>query len=59
MVFSLDETFAISAGQDNVLRQWQIARTADALVDWAQENRYIRDLTCAERETLQFEPCGS
>jgi WD40 repeat protein/serine/threonine protein kinase len=54
VVFSPNETFAISAGQDNTLRQWQIALTSDALVDWAKENRYIRELTCAERETLQL-----
>ena len=59
VVFSPDETFAISAGQDNVLRQWQIALTADALVKWAEDNRYIRDLTCAERETLRLSLCES
>lgn len=59
VVFSPDETFAISAGQDNVLRHWQIARTVDALVMWAQNNRYIRDLTCAERESLRLDLCPS
>ena len=59
VVFSPDETFAISAGQDNVLRQWQIALTSDALVKWAHDNRYIHDLTCAERETLQLSACES
>lgn len=52
--FSPDETFAISAGQDNVLRQWRIARTSDQLAEFAQANRYVRDLSCAERETYRL-----
>ena len=53
--FSPDETFAVSAGQDNVLRRWVIKRTADDLIDWANENRYIRILSCAERESYRLE----
>ena len=55
VIFSPDETFAISAGQDNVLRQWRIARTAEQLVAWAQDNRYIRQLECAERQSYRLE----
>ena len=54
VVFSPDETFAISAGQDNTLRRWRIRRTADDLVAWAQDNRYIRELSCAERESFRL-----
>lgn len=57
VLFSPDQTFAISAGQDNTLRQWLIARTTNELVTWAQANRYIRDLTCAERETYRLSLC--
>lgn len=53
--FSPDETFAVSAGQDLTLRRWVIKRTADDLIDWANENRYIRILTCAERESYRLE----
>jgi len=52
--FNPDETLAISAGQDNVLREWRIARTAEQLEAFARENRYIRDLTCAERLSLRL-----
>ena len=53
--FSPDETFAISAGQDYALRQWQIARTAEELIAWARDNRYIRQLDCAERQSYRLE----
>ena len=56
IVFSPDERFAISAGQDKTLRRWRIKRTADDLIDWARDNRYIRQLTCAERESYRL-PC--
>jgi len=54
VVFSPDETMAVSAGQDHVLRQWRIARTAEQLVAWARDNRYIRELTCAERQSYRL-----
>ncbi len=54
VVFSPDETMAVSAGQDHVLRQWRIARTAEQLVAWARDNRYIRELTCTERQSYRL-----
>ena len=44
VVFGPDESFAVSAAQDYTLRRWRIRRTADQLIDWANENRYIRAL---------------
>ncbi|MCE2471124.1 MAG: WD40 repeat domain-containing protein, partial [Anaerolineae bacterium] len=55
VVFSPDESFAVSAGQDNVLRRWRIQRTADDLIGWASDNRYIRELSCAERQSYRLE----
>ena len=55
VVFSPDESFAVSAGQDNVVRRWRIQRTADDLIGWARDNRYIRDLSCAERQSYRLE----
>lgn len=54
VVFSPDETFAVSAGQDFALRRRQVMRTADELVDWARGNRYIRALSCVERESYRL-----
>lgn len=57
IVFSPDESFAVSAGQDLILRRWRIRRTADDLIAWARDNRYIRELSCAERESFRL-TCG-
>jgi len=59
VVFNPDETIAVSAGQDNVLREWRVARTADQLEEFARNNRYVRELTCAERLTYRLEPCDA
>lgn len=55
VVFSPDESFAVSAGQDNVVRRWRIQRTANDLIGWARDNRYIRELSCAERQSYRLE----
>jgi WD40 repeat protein/serine/threonine protein kinase len=58
--FTPDGMSAVSAGQDNTVRQWLIARTADQLIDWAEANRYVRGLTCGEREQYRITPlCDS
>ena len=53
--FGPDESFAVSAGQDFSLRRWRIKRTADDLIAWARDNRYIRALSCAERQSYRLE----
>ncbi len=55
VVLGPDESLAVSAGQDYVLRRWVIKRTADDLIEWARQNRYIRDLSCAERQSYRLE----
>jgi len=55
VLFSADERFAVSAGQDFSLRRWTVARSADDMIGWAQENRSIRDLTCAERRSYSLD----
>ncbi|MDE2638013.1 MAG: protein kinase [Chloroflexota bacterium] len=55
IVLGPGESFGVSAGQDNVLRRWRIKRTADDVIEWARANRYIRELTCAERQSYRLE----
>ncbi len=55
VVFSPDESFAVSASQDFTLRRWIVRRSADGLIDWARDNRYIRQLSCAERQSYRLE----
>ncbi|MEL7235022.1 MAG: hypothetical protein AAGK74_11020, partial [Chloroflexota bacterium] len=42
--------------EDNTARVWNIARSTGELVEWAQANRYIPELTCDEREQFNVEP---
>ena len=55
VVFSQDESFAVSASQDSTLRQWLVRRSADGIIDWARGNRYISQLSCAERQSYRLE----
>ena len=55
IVLGPGESFGVSAGQDYVLRRWRIKRTADDLTEWARANRYMRQLTCAERQSYRLE----
>ena len=57
VVFSFDDSFAVSAGQDPAVRIWRINRDAQSLEAFAQNNRYIRDLTCSERDVYRLESC--
>ncbi len=47
--------FVPGIAPDNAIYQFRID-TAAELLAWTLENRYIRDLTCAERALYQIEP---
>ncbi|MCU0514581.1 MAG: protein kinase [Anaerolineae bacterium] len=59
VALSRDETFILSGAQDRTARLWRVDRTAQALIDFASVSRYIRDLTCAERERYRLTLCGA
>lgn len=56
VIFSADGQTAFSAGWDGTIRQWMMPLSGQALIDWVLENRYVRELTCAEREQYRVEP---
>ena len=59
VVFSPDGQSIFSASLDNTLAQWRIPPSVTETIEWAQANRYIRELTCTERERFQLLPlCG-
>jgi WD40 repeat protein/DNA-binding CsgD family transcriptional regulator/tRNA A-37 threonylcarbamoyl transferase component Bud32 len=62
VVFSPDGQTAFSSSFDpqGVVIQWRIADwSLDELRAWIKDNRYVRDLTCDERELYRVEPlCG-
>jgi WD40 repeat protein len=57
VVFSPDSQTAFSVSLDGALIEWQIADLPlDELIEWTRANRYVRDLTCEEREQYRVEP---
>ncbi len=56
VVFSADGNFAVSGAEDNTARIWRVESTLDGLVEWAHRNRYVPELTCAERDQYNVEP---
>lgn len=57
VAFSPDGQTAFSIGWDGALIQWQVADPSlDELIGWIHTNRYVRELTCEEREQYRVEP---
>jgi WD40 repeat protein len=54
-VFSPDGKTILSAAQDNSLILWRVDSPEDVIA-WAYVNRYVRELTCAERRLYSLEP---
>lgn len=58
-IFSADNQTIFSSAYDASIRQWQLLDT-DSLIQWVEENRYVRPLTCDERTLYNIEPlCSS
>jgi WD40 repeat protein/serine/threonine protein kinase len=56
VTFSPDGRFALSGSSDGTARLWQFNLPLDELIGWTQANRYVRTLTCAERERYNVPP---
>ncbi|NWF70481.1 MAG: protein kinase [Chloroflexi bacterium] len=56
VVFSADGRTALSGSGDGSARRWRILTTYDELVSWITANRYVRELTCQERERFAVPP---
>ncbi len=54
-----DDTGFITGAQDKTVRVWRLARSAEQLVQFATDNRVLRDLTCAERISYRLSACGA
>jgi WD40 repeat protein/serine/threonine protein kinase len=48
----------LSGSYDTTLMLWRID-SLDELFRWIDDNRYVRDLTCSERELYNLAPCGA
>ncbi|MFN2188325.1 MAG: hypothetical protein ACK2T3_06150, partial [Candidatus Promineifilaceae bacterium] len=48
---------AYSVSTDGALIEWQISdMTLEELIDWTYTNRYVRELSCEERDKYHVEP---
>ena len=57
VVLSPDGQTALSASLDGSIIKWQLGEPSPAeLISWLQENRYLRELSCLERETYRILP---
>jgi WD40 repeat protein/transcriptional regulator with XRE-family HTH domain len=56
--FSPDGKFAYSISTDGVLTKWKVPvqQTLPELLDWIQANRFVRPLTCEEKDRYRVEP---
>ena len=55
LTLSGDATSFFGLDAENRVHQWRIDWGQD-LLDWTRANRYIRDLTCKERDQYRLEP---
>lgn len=56
VVFGPDGKTALSGGGDTTMRLWQIQLDLESLRTWLLANRYIRELTCSERDRFDIPP---
>jgi hypothetical protein len=42
--------------RDGTLEMWRIDSTLDELLSWTENNRYVPELTCEQRELYSVEP---
>ena len=47
---------ALAGYENGAVELWRIDATREQLLEWAQTNRYIPDLTCNQRELYRLEP---
>lgn len=56
LAFMPDGDQFMSVAGDGTIRQWSLRLSYDELVEWIESNRYIRELTCVERERFGVPP---
>lgn len=54
--FSADGRYALVGHRDGAVEMWHIDATIEELITWTQDNRFIPDLTCEQREFYGIEP---
>lgn len=58
-IISTDAQTVLTALRDGRLRLWRLYPTLESLLSWTTGNRYVRALTCAERDEFRLTPCAA
>jgi WD40 repeat protein/serine/threonine protein kinase len=45
----------VSGAQDNTIKLWRVDRNVEDLLIWAEDNRYVRTLTCDEQRQFRLD----
>lgn len=57
MAMSRDGRFALVGSSDTTITLWNLqSQTVSEIFDWISVNRYVRALSCSERQLYQIEP---
>jgi WD40 repeat protein len=54
--FTEDGKQALAGYRDGTLEMWRIDSTLEELLSWTENNRYVPELTCEQRELYNVEP---
>jgi WD40 repeat protein len=57
IALSQDGARAYSGGSDGQIALWQVSVNPTVVLDWLNENRYVRPLSCGERARYLAETC--
>lgn len=59
VAFSPDGQYVVRGEEGGDAILWHIVDTPEEIINWGRNNRFIRELTCAEREFYDVQPsCG-
>jgi WD40 repeat protein len=59
-VFTMDsQSIYLANVGSHTIRLWTLSLSLPELLTWAQQNRYVRDLNCSERDLYHVEPICS
>jgi WD40 repeat protein len=56
VAFSPDGKTVLTGSADKSVRQWIVMAALSELMDWTKANRFVRGLTCAERDQYKLPP---
>jgi len=56
LAFTPDGQTLLTAAAEGGIREWRVDASQENLLTWIEDNRYVPDLTCKQREQYQIKP---